>query len=111
VKTTEYLFHPTGTDEMLVVTDRAKYRRRSIRLDRLELPHSLGVPDQEKIGVAAASTEKVLAGGLIGSSSIIPISGRICSWDRSKRCSPVLSCTERAVVEPRRLVMISGAPE
>src|SRR5215475_8482836 len=51
---------------MLVVTDRAKYRRGPISLDRLELPHSLGVPDQEKIGGAAARTEKVLPGGLIG---------------------------------------------
>src|SRR5262249_43886866 len=40
------------------------------------------------------------------SSSIIPISGRICSWVRSKSCSPVLACTKRAVVEPRRLVII-----
>src|SRR6266478_1877594 len=40
------------------------------------------------------------------SSSIIPISGRICSWVRSKSCSPVLACTKRAGVEPRRLVII-----
>src|SRR5262245_11437817 len=41
------------------------------------------------------------------SSSIIPISGRIYCWVRSKSCSPALACTKRAVVEPRRLIMIS----
>src|SRR5215475_511976 len=55
---------------MLVGTDRAKHRRGRISLDRLQLPHRdvprNGVPDQEKIGGAAASTEKVLPGGLIG---------------------------------------------
>src|SRR5262245_51277014 len=55
---------------MLVGTDRTKHRRGPISFNRLELPHGdaprKGVPDQEKIAGAAASTEKVLPGGLIG---------------------------------------------
>src|SRR5262245_33553076 len=57
---------------MLVGTDRAKHRRGPVSLDRLKLPHRPGpkprveVPDQEKIGGAAASAKKVLPGGLIG---------------------------------------------
>src|SRR5215510_10408309 len=41
------------------------------------------------------------------SSSIIPISGRICSWVSSRSCSGVWARTERVVAERRRLVMIS----
>src|SRR5262245_57684431 len=57
---------------MLVGTDRAKHRRGPVSLDRLKLPHRPGpkprveVPDQEKIGGAAASAKKVLPGGVIG---------------------------------------------
>src|SRR5262245_7489978 len=41
------------------------------------------------------------------SSSIIPISGRICSWVSSRSCSGVWARTERVVAERRWLVMIS----
>src|SRR5262245_17553979 len=40
------------------------------------------------------------------SRSIMPISGRICSWVSSRSCSGVWAGTERAVAERRRLVMI-----
>ena len=40
------------------------------------------------------------------SRSINPISGRICSWVSSKSCSGVLAGTKRAMVGPRRLVMM-----
>src|SRR5262245_60845019 len=60
----------SGADEVLIGTDLAKHHRilhvTIIDLQRLKLPHSIDVPHQQNIAGAAAGTEKVVPGNLIG---------------------------------------------